>query len=424
MIAIENYSTDIQRNLNDGNTFSELDALKARVKRLEKDLVRAQDFLQRLIETIVSAVLVADSSGTITLANGVASNMFSIEKSLVGMNIIEILPFDELLVKASPLELNDSTLYGEATLCLTGKEQSIQVLYSISHVVDPNGEQEGLACVFTDITATKVLEHQLLQSQKLEAVGHLAAGVAHEINTPIQYIRDNTMFFRDEFARIKEAIAPMLTSLSSENPLLSSGDLDYAFEEIPNALKETLEGIESVADIVRSMKEFSHPGSSEMVNTDINKSLEATTTVCKNEWKYVSNISWELDDSIPHVPCFPSEINQVVLNLIVNAAQAIEEKIQITGNRNKGIIKISTRQIGNFVRIAISDSGNGIPEKIQARIFEPFFTTKAIGKGTGQGLSMAYACIQQKHKGKITFESKIGDGTTFMIDLPINPHYS
>lgn len=396
----------------------EVVGLKARVRRLEKDLVRAQDFLQRLLETIVSAVLVADSSGSITLANGVASRMFSNFVPLKGMNVIDILPFDELLMKASPLEQSDSTLYGETSLCLAGNEQAIHVIYSISHVVDPNGEQEGLVCVFTDITSRKVLEQQLLQSQKLEAVGHLAAGVAHEINTPIQYIRDNTMFFRDEFQRVKDVVFPMLSTLSELNNEINTEDLTYAFEEIPNAIGETLEGIEAVADIVRSMKEFSHPGTVEAVKTDINQSLEATVTVCKNEWKYVANIAWELERNIPQVACYPAEINQVVLNLIVNSAHAIEEKMLITGDKSKGTITLRTRSIEDAVRIEIIDSGNGIKQEIKERIFEPFFTTKGVGKGTGQGLAMAYACIQQKHKGKISFESKEGEGTKFIIELP------
>lgn len=392
--------------------------LKARVRRLEKDLVRAQDFLQRLLETIVSAVLVADSSGSITLANGVASRMFSNYVPLKGMNMIEILPFDELLMKASPLEQSDCTLYGETSLCLAGDEQAIHVIYSISHVVDPNGEQEGLVCVFTDITSRKVLEQQLLQSQKLEAVGHLAAGVAHEINTPIQYIRDNTMFFRDEFQRVKDVVFPMLSTLIELNSEINAEDLTYAFEEIPNAIGETLEGIEAVADIVRSMKEFSHPGTVEAVKTDINQSLEATVTVCKNEWKYVANIAWELEKNLPLIACYPAEINQVVLNLIVNSAHAIEEKMNLTGDSSKGTITLRTRAIEDAVRIEIIDTGVGIKQEIKDRIFEPFFTTKGVGKGTGQGLAMAYACIQQKHKGKISFESKEGEGTKFIIELP------
>jgi PAS domain S-box-containing protein len=354
----------------------EVVSLKARVRRLEKDLVRAQDFLQRLLETIVSAVLVADSSGAITLANGVASRMFSNFVPLKGMNVIDILPFDELLMKASPLEQSDSTLYGETSLCLAGNEQAIHVIYSISHVVDPSGEQEGLVCVFTDITSRKVLEQQLLQSQKLEAVGHLAAGVAHEINTPIQYIRDNTMFFRDEFQRVKDVVFPMLTTLSELNSEINSEDLTYAFEEIPNAIGETLEGIEAVADIVRSMKEFSHPGTVEAVKTDINQSLEATVTVCKNEWKYVANIAWELEKNLPLIACYPAEINQVVLNLIVNSAHAIEEKMLVTGDKTKGTITLRTKLIEDGVRIEISDSGMGIKQEIKDRIFEPFFTTK------------------------------------------------
>jgi signal transduction histidine kinase len=141
-------------------------------------------------------------------------------------------------------------------------------------------------------------------------------------------------------------------------------------------------------------------------------------TVCKNEWKYVANIAWELERNLPQVACYPAEINQVVLNLIVNSAHAIEEKMGITGDRTKGTITLRTRAIEDGLRIEIMDSGIGIKQEIKERIFEPFFTTKGVGKGTGQGLAMAYACIQQKHKGKISFESKEGEGTKFIIELP------
>ncbi len=415
---MENLNIDTVSYPNKSIQTDSIVSLSKKISKLEKDLVRAQHFQQRLLETIVSAVLVADSSGTITLANGVASQMFSNYAPLIGANVLEMLPFDQLLIEATPHNGSDSTLYGETSLDLFGKEQPIYVTFSISHVVDPNGEQEGLVCAFTDITTSKLLERQLLQSQKLEAVGQLAAGVAHEINTPIQYIRDNTMFFRDEFSRLKDIIYPIIEGLDNEDITNSKSDIDYAFDEIPNAIKETLQGIEAVADIVRSMKEFSHPGSMEMVETDLNKNIEATVSVCKNEWKYVADIVWDLDSNLEPVPCFPAEINQVLLNLLVNSAQAIEEKMGVTGCRYKGIITVRSKALEKSAIIEIVDTGNGIKQEIQDKVFEPFFTTKAQGKGTGQGLSLAYSCIEQKHKGKLSFESKAGEGTTFRIELP------
>ena len=192
----------INCNLKEANKESPL-MVDKKILTLQKELNRSHDFLQRLLESIISAVIVADSSGTITLTNKIANAMFSSKLSLVGQNIIDVLPFDELLTKATPLEMHDSTLHGETMIKNNISNTNLFISYSISHVVDPSGEQEGLVCILTDITKNKNLERQLLQSQKLEAVGHLAAGIAHEINTPIQYIRDNTMFFKEEFSKIK-----------------------------------------------------------------------------------------------------------------------------------------------------------------------------------------------------------------------------
>lgn len=250
----------------------------------------------------------------------------------------------------------------------------------------------------------------LVQAQKLEAIGHLAAGIAHEINTPIQYIGDNTRFLQRSFQE--------LLQVSKQEKTLSAAELDYLATEIPNAVDQSLEGIDRVAAIVRAMKEFSHPGRLEKTPSDLNHALDTTITVARNEWKYAAEIITDFDPALPLVACVANELNQVFLNLIVNAAHAIIE-MQGTDNPEKGTITIRTRTDGAWADIRISDTGMGIPHTIRDQIFDPFFTTKAVGKGTGQGLAIARSVIVDKHQGTLTFESEPGEGTTFIIRLPI-----
>jgi len=165
------------------------------------------------------------------------------------------------------------------------------------------------------------------------------------------------------------------------------------------------------------MKEFSHPGSREKAPTDINKAISTAITVCRNEWKYVAEVTTDLDPELPLVPCVSGEINQVLLNLIVNAAHAVAD---VVGEQptEKGRITIGTRRVGNEAEITVKDTGCGIPEAARSRVFDPFFTTKEVGKGTGQGLAIARSVVVEKHGGRIYFETETGKGTTFVVRLP------
>jgi signal transduction histidine kinase len=212
------------------------------------------------------------------------------------------------------------------------------------------------------------------------------------------------------------AVSP--AALKRFDQVAASADFDYLEQEIPSAIDQCLEGLNRVAGIVKAMKEFSHPGSEDKTPTDINRAIETTVAVARNEWKYVSEVVTELQNGLPLVPCLQGELKQVILNLIVNAAQAIAGALG-DGSRSKGKITIRTRQVENEVEIAVQDTGLGIRPEIRSRIFEPFFTTKPVGKGTGQGLSLAHATIVKRHQGKIYFESEVGQGSTFFIRLPI-----
>jgi signal transduction histidine kinase len=267
----------------------------------------------------------------------------------------------------------------------------------------------------------------VLQSQKLEAIGQLAAGIAHEINTPIQYIGDNLRFLKLSMESIiavlkayKEVIEVTGPKGDTAKKLLETeekADLDYLLEETPRAIQQSLEGVERISNIVLSVKSFAHPGIQERVQFDINKSIESTVNVSRNAWKYVADMELKLDPNIPLVFGYPGEFNQVILNLIINAVHAIEDAKLKTGQ--KGKITISTSIEKDSVLITIADTGKGIPKEIQHRIFEPFFTTKDPGKGTGQGLAIAHRYIVELHKGQIYFVSEESKGTTFFVKIPI-----
>ena len=263
----------------------------------------------------------------------------------------------------------------------------------------------------------------------MEGIGQLAAGIAHEINTPTQFVMDNLTFLKDSWKsafelmqRYRSAVHDTGSQLQPElqaelQKAEQSCDLEFIVEEVPRAIEQSLDGALRVAKIVRAMKEFSHPDSAEKTATDLNKAIESTITVARNEWKYVSDVVKEFDEQLPPVVCYPGDINQVVLNLLVNAAHAIKDKVK---DGQKGKITVRTRVAGESVEISVADTGSGIPEDIRNRVFDPFFTTKEVGKGTGQGLALAYTVVVKKHAGKIWFETEIGKGTTFFITLPVS----
>jgi signal transduction histidine kinase len=237
---------------------------------------------------------------------------------------------------------------------------------------------------------------------------------------------------RDAFAdllKISEAYKCLLNPRQEGkiDPSLAAGikaavekaDLDYLVEEIPKALSQSLDGLDHIATIVRAMKEFSHPGGDEKQAIDINHAIHNTVTVCRNEWKYVAEMVMDLDQNMPLVPCLPGDFNQVILNLVVNAAHAITDAINDREGR-KGTIYISTRHDGDWAEIRVGDTGTGIPDKHRGKIFTPFFTTKEVGRGTGQGLAMSRSVIVSKHDGTISYETEIGKGTVFIIRLPLH----
>ena len=295
---------------------------------------------------------------------------------------------------------------------------------------DERGEPLRLAGTFRDISDHKRMEFQLGQANKLESMGQLAAGIAHEINTPTQFIGDNLGFLESSSEDLIGLVDEIRGAVDDDDEryaelgkridgALSAADYEFLKDELPQAIRQSQEGVERVRVIVRAMKDFSHPGSDQKEPCNLNDAIDSTLTVGRSEWKYIAEMNLDLDPELPAVPCLIAEFKQVILNLVVNAAHAIAEK---NGGDSgpMGRIDISTRRVGDDVEIRVGDTGGGIPEEIREKVFEPFFTTKGIGKGTGQGLAIAHESITERHGGELSFEVEPGAGTTFVIRLPLD----
>jgi signal transduction histidine kinase len=302
-----------------------------------------------------------------------------------------------------------------------------------------DGQVKHLSIAARDVSETgkaererNQMEIQLRHAQKMEAIGQLAAGIAHEIHTPTQYIGDNTRFLKEVFhdlmsllgqceelaeAARTDRVTPELIERLAATARIA--DVPYLAREIPRAIGQSLEGIERVSRIVRAMKDFSHPGQKEKTPVDLPQAIDSTLTISRNEWKYVAEVVVDFDSNLPPVPCLPDEFNQVILHLVINAAHAIADVVG-AGEHSKGTITVRTRRLDGWAEIRIEDTGTGIPERIRNRVFDAFFTTKPVGKGTGQGLALAHSVIVDQHGGTIHFETEAGQGTAFIIRLPLN----
>jgi len=391
-----------------------------------RDLVRATRRYQDLFNNVPVALFTANQDGVLKTANAACVKLLSCQGiPLDKVNFLDLLfepgkraQFLDQIARQRAVEHWETTIQN----CKGGK---LNVLINTAPLYDATQAFAGWEGCLTDISMLKRtleerdrLEDNLRQAQKLEAIGQLAAGIAHEINTPTQYVGDNLRFLKESFGELDTLLA-QLVNVGGEpaSELLGEADFDYLKEEIPRALNQSLEGVDRVAKIVRAMKEFSHPAR-EKTATDLNRAIQSTITVASNEWKYVAEIDLELDANLPSVHCSPAEFNQVVLNMIVNAAHAISDVVG-DGGKGKGRICVRTRSEGENVVVEIQDSGSGMPPHIQQRIFDPFFTTKEVGKGTGQGLAIAHNVIVDKHGGTIKVVSAPGAGTKFVIRLPI-----
>jgi two-component system, NtrC family, sensor kinase len=403
-------------------------------RRAHEVLRNAEERVRAIVETAAEGIISIDEFGVIELFNPAAEAIFGYTAAeIAGRNIALLMPpeyagrHDEILAKyrATGVSKMIGTRTEAHALRKNGTSFPVEISVSEARV----GRNRWFTGLVRDLSQQKHLEAQLLQAQKLEAIGQLAAGIAHEINTPIQYVGDNIEFIEDSLrqtVRLFDVCESLLSESADGGPPddrltrlaaeIRRTDVGFLRTEIPEALRQSREGIKQVADIVGAMKEFSHPGT-EKTLTDVNRAIESTAAISRNEWKYVADLETDLDPDVRLIPCLPGEINQVFLNLIVNAAHAIADT-EASRAGKKGTIRVSTRFDEEGAEIRISDTGTGIPEGVLARIFEPFFTTKEVGRGTGQGLAIAHAVICKKHGGSIRVETKCGVGTTFCIRLP------
>lgn len=396
-------------------------------KALEREAKRTK----AIFDTAAEGIIIFEHDGKIEALNEAARVIFGLDNSDCSeLNICALLP-QSSLCKSDNRECfihNLMALTSERSEILgqraDGASIPVEFVVSAFH----HGDRTSYSGIVRDLTRRKALESQLAHAQKLESVGQLAAGIAHELNTPIQFVGDNTRFLKESFQVIEEILLSidqiLLADAGSETTQKTIDsikqtyklhDVNFVREEIPLAIDQTLQGADNVARIVRAMKVFSHPGTKEFQEVDLNSSLESTITVSRNEWKYCASVETHLSPNLPRIMCLPGELNQAFLNLIVNGAHAIQAKKL----DSLGKLTISTRVEDDFVIIDIEDSGTGIPVAIRDRIFDPFFTTKGVGKGTGQGLAICYNIVVNMHGGKITFDSTENQGTTFHLALPI-----
>lgn len=415
------------------NQLSDLNAnLDAKVKQRTADLereVRERSLLTAAMEHAAESIMITNSNLEIEYVNPMFEQQSGFSKEeLLGKTSTELnLMRSDLAVQKEVLEaLRNGEMWSGRVRNESKNGEICDEDATISPIRDEKGKVTHFVEVKRDITERLELEQQLQSAQKLESIGQLAAGIAHEINTPTQYIGDNTRFLKEAYTDLNGLIEKLTElpddELSSEKikELLEEADVEYLQEEIPLAVGQCLEGVERVAKIVRAMKEFSHP-SKEKAPADLNQAIQSTITVAANEWKYVAAVDTDFDEELPKVNCELGEINQVVLNIIVNAAHAIEEagRVEERGEE-KGTISIKTRCVDDLVEISISDTGIGMPESVKAKIFDPFYTTKEVGKGTGQGLTIAHKVIVKNHGGTINVDSTPGKGTQFVIRLPVD----
>ncbi len=388
-------------------------------RKIEKVLARSEATMRVILNNAPFGIILIDTqSGFVTMSNRYASKVLGVAQDEIDGHVCS---------QFSVTDLQSSKKNDERKLNASDG-RIIPVLQTVVPV-DINSQSYILNC-FVDISDRKNLEAQLNHAQKMESVGRLAAGIAHEINTPSQYVGDNTNFLKDAFTQLSEVITiyeelaknvikgndtgALLNDLTQKKIEI---DLEYLLEDIPKAISQSLEGIKRVSSIVRAMKEFAHPGSEKKTLADINSLIQTTVTVSRNEWKYAAEIEFDLTSELPPVPCYPGEINQVFLNLIVNSAHAVADAQKARGG-GLGKIILHTHVKDRKVIIKVEDNGTGIPKSIRDRIMDPFFTTKEVGKGTGQGLAIARSCVVDKHQGEFSFESEEGVGTTFIISLP------
>ena len=393
----------------------------------------ARDFRSVVMDDMAEGLYTVDGAGLLTTLNRAGAEMLGWdEQDLLGTSIHAAVHAPP--PAGTPAAEHDCPLHENHPAGRSGQTiddtfvrkdgSTFQVACSVAPLAGGTATA-GVVVTFRDMTEVRRAELEARHDQKLESLGRLSAGLAHEINTPIQFVGDNTRFLAGAYEDMlelllvyRECMTPTLGELAwtertqRAQAAEAKADVEYLAAEIPAAVSQSLEGVERVASLVRAMKSFSYKDSTEQTYADLNEAIRTTLTVARNEVKYVADVALDLGE-LPDVLCHRGDLNQVFLNLLVNAADALE------GKGERGEIRISSAAVGPTAVIRFADNGSGIPEHIRQSIFDPFFTTKGVGKGTGQGLALARAVLD-KHGGSIEVQSVVGEGTEFILRLPID----
>jgi PAS domain S-box-containing protein len=390
--------------------------------------VRAESQLRALLEAIPDTILRIRVDGTVlAVKEGNRVEPAALDKHTRSYGV-----FDAIAASESGNKVMDAIRRaGEANEAVQIPchlhEGNAEIDYDIRIV---HGGMDEAVCIVRDVTREKNADERLARGKKLEAIGQLAAGLAHEINTPLQYIGDNLQFAKDSVPPLLELVrnyhdvvcqTPQIPADTRESIERQEEqiDLSYLRESLAGALTTAQEGLGQIARIVHAMKTFEDAGRQDRARVALNPIVENATVVATHAWKHVAELSMHLEPDLPDLPCIAGEIAQVVLNLVINAAQAVGDKVGRSGD--KGHITVETRlDVGsNCIEIRVTDDGVGIPETIRAKIFDPFFTTRAVGKGSGQGLAQVHSAVVNLHGGSVRFNTCVGEGSCFIVSLPL-----
>lgn len=390
----------------------------------QQHLDENHEFLDILMSALPNAVILLDIEGRIVDANPHTNRLSGYARSdLIGRALDDLVRFSEgegLPIVGRAIEAALVARDGEA----------IPVLFHTTRLARERSVV-GLVCIATDLRDQQILESKLRESKRLESVGQLAAGVAHELNTPIQFVSDSVQFLSDAFEDLERVrftiereilealdVTRFAKQMAHIEAIRSEVDFDFLLEEIPEAVRRCRVGTERVSAIVRAMKRFAHPGNDRMALEDVNEVLDSSAVMARSEYKYCADMEMDLG-TIPLIPLDVGQLNQAIVNLIVNAAHAIQDSGEEGSAAGFGRIRITSEVDGDSVLIRVQDDGIGMSAKVRERIFDPFFTTKCIGRGTGQGLAQVWGAVVERHQGSIEIESEPGRGTRFEIRLPI-----
>ncbi|MEI7846729.1 MAG: CHASE4 domain-containing protein [Chloroflexota bacterium] len=390
--------------------------------------------IQLIISSISSIMVSVDSNGLVTLWNDVAARLLGLSANeVIGSNFYT-LPINwdwERITRETASCIQDNKKTRMDDIFLGNMIDNPKILgITLTPLILKEETSRGFLLIGSDITERRLLEEQIGRSNKMQAIGEMAAGVAHEINTPTQLVGSNLRFLRQQ-------LEPVLDYLDNTNHIIqaikngtsnpgmaismekkaAAAHLNYFRQEAPLAIEQSLLGVDRISHIVNAMRFFSHPGHQKKEDANLNQIIQNALDLSRSEWKNVAEIQTDLDPNLPILQCLPIELSQVILNLIINAVHAIQD-VPVFDQNSKGQIVITSHRLAEVLEVRITDNGTGIPHEIQTKIFDPFFTTKEVGRGTGQGLAIAYAVIVKKHGGCLEFESEPGRGTKFIIRLP------